>query len=269
MIGSTIIELNSVDSTNTYAAGILDEAGFEDGTVVWAHQQFAGRGQDQHVWISEAGKNLTFTVCLKPRFMQAASQFRLNKAIALGVLDFLREYMAGSDQQEDTLDRAGDPVPVTREEPYIKWPNDLYIGKSKIGGILVENRIMGEHLRSCFAGIGININQTRFAPDIPNPVSLIHFLRHETVLKDALFSVCRCLDTRYTQLRGADPGIIDRDYDRFLLGFMEWQDFMQGTARLTGRIRGVDETGRLMLEEPGGRVTHYAHKEVEMVLGSR
>ena len=55
---------------------------------------------------------------------------------------------------------------------FIKWPNDLYWRDRKAGGILIENIIRGKDWQSAVAGIGININQTSFDPDITNAISL-------------------------------------------------------------------------------------------------
>ena len=54
----------------------------------------------------------------------------------------------------------------------IKWPNDIYVGDRKICGILIENILHGPEVSSSIVGIGLNLNQTEFPPDLPNPVSL-------------------------------------------------------------------------------------------------
>jgi BirA family biotin operon repressor/biotin-[acetyl-CoA-carboxylase] ligase len=254
MIGERVIELDNIDSTNAYASQVFRSAEFEDGTVVWAHNQYAGRGQHDHSWISESGKNLTCTICLHPRFLPPDRQFQLNKAIALGAVDFLRHYLY--------IPESGQ----TNPEISIKWPNDLYAGNQKIGGILIENSIMGAILETSLAGIGVNINQTRFAPDIPNPVSFIHILRHETMLKDALLSLCRFLDHRYSVLKQTDTDVYDLEFDQNLLGFGQWRTFSSGGELLEGKIRGVDLAGRLKVENREGKTLLFYHKEIEYIL---
>ena len=253
MIGKTIIELDRVDSTNAYANLVFSTPEFEDGTVIRAHEQFAGRGQHDHTWLSEAGKNLTFTVCLRPKFLAPGRQFQLNKAMSLGILDFIRSF----------------PHPVSRlpsPASRIKWPNDIYIGEKKIGGILIENKIMGPILETSIVGIGLNINQTRFAPDIPNPVSLIHILLHETMLKEALISLCGFLSKRYTDLRIPDNTDLDREFDQNLLGFDEWRKFLRDGTQIEGRVKGVDNSGRLMIQTLNSEILCFSHKEIEYQL---
>ena len=254
MIGNKIIELNRVDSTNTYANLIIAENDFDDGVVIWTQEQFAGRGQHDHHWTSEAGKNLTCTVCLKPDFLAPDRQFQLNKAISLGVLDFIRHFL-----NHPSL---GFPAVVCS----IKWPNDIYVGDQKIGGILIEHKIMGSILTTSIAGIGVNVNQTRFAPDIPNPVSLIHILRHEILLKDALQSLCGYLDTRYVQLKQSDRKNLDLEFDQHLLGFNQWRKFSKDGVQMEGKINGVDNYGRLKIETPNNEILFFSHKEIEYVL---
>jgi BirA family biotin operon repressor/biotin-[acetyl-CoA-carboxylase] ligase len=253
MIGKTTIELDRVDSTNAYASQVFATTGFEDGTVIRAHEQYAGRGQHDHTWLSETGKNLTFTVCLKPHFLAPDRQFQLNKAICMAILDFIRSF----------------PVPdhVTKQDiSRIKWPNDIYVGNQKIAGILIENKIMGSALETTFAGIGLNINQTRFAPDLPNPVSLIHILHHETILQDAMTRLCGFLDKRYLDIRQTNQFRLDLEYDRNLVGFNMWRNFISDGILLEGKVKGVDSSGRLLLEYRTGEIRCFMHQEIAYVI---
>jgi len=242
MIGKTIIGLERVDSTNTYADNILQKSDLEEGTVVWAFEQFAGKGLNENKWESEAGKNLTFSIILHPDFLSADMQFRLNKAISLGITDYINSLIHGTS---------------------IKWPNDIYSGNRKIAGILIENKIIGSLIRTSIVGIGININQINFDPGIPNPVSLIQVLKREMVLKEELDAVCRFLDYRYIQLRNGDHNIIDHDYHRWLAGSDEWRQFDKRGERMEGKIEGVDDFGRLLITTREGKKLSFNHKEIE------
>ena len=253
MIGKTVLELERVDSTNAFANRVFATTKFEDGTVIWAHEQFAGRGQHDHIWESEAGKNLTLTVCLQPRFLSPDRQFRLNKAIALGALDFIRSLAF--------------PEPrIANPESLIKWPNDIYVGNRKIGGILIENRIMGSTLAASFIGIGLNLNQTLFSPDLQNPVSLIHLVGHETVLKDALGALCGVLSKRYAELKQKAEVGLNLEFDQNLLGFDQWRYFLHNEAQMEGRILGVDSSGRLKVETRDTGIHYFSHKEIAYIL---
>ena len=94
MIGSTIVRLDSVDSTNNYAARELLTKSLNEGTVFVADCQQSGRGTGQASWESAIGLNLTFSTVLYPKQVAIARQFHISKAISLGVADFW-EKMAG------------------------------------------------------------------------------------------------------------------------------------------------------------------------------
>ena len=53
----------------------------------------------------------------------------------------------------------------------IKWPNDIYVDDRKICGILIENRLQGNCVKDSIIGVGLNVNQTVFRGDAPNPIS--------------------------------------------------------------------------------------------------
>lgn len=261
MIGNKIVELDRVDSTNIYVNTILDRENPEEGTVFWAREQFAGKGQQGNKWESESGKNLTFTILLKPVFLAATRQFMLNKAIALGALDFVIAFLTNPFTRERDQNSRKDVPAVT-----IKWPNDIYVGDQKIGGILIEHKIMGKTISATLAGIGLNINQTRFAPEIPNPVSLIHFLRREVELTGALNAVCRSIDRRYQTLQDACFASLSSEFNQHLLGYEQWRNYLCDGVVFEGKIAGVDDPGRLIIESRDGILHHFGHKEVEYMI---
>ncbi len=165
----SFIELQSVDSTNNYARGLIyandlpEKQGVAlQGMAVFTHEQVAGKGQRGKVWASEKDKNIALSVILKPHPLKPAEQFQLSACVAVAVHDFFAKY-AGTDTR-------------------IKWPNDLYWQDRKAGGILIESIIgSGEQpvWEWAIAGVGININQTSFCPHLPNPVSLKQITGHD------------------------------------------------------------------------------------------
>ncbi len=250
LIGKNIIEIDRVDSTNAWANVLYQQKKVTDGDVIWAREQFAGRGQHDHTWESEPGKNLTFSIILRPAFLPADQQFLLNKAISLAAIDFLEVMLAGFPHPDLT----------------IKWPNDLYIGLMKIGGILIEHKIMGMTLNTSVVGIGLNINQLIFSDSLPNPESLIRLLKRETNLKVALAVVCRILDRRYQGLKSGRSSTLDLEFDRRLLGYRTWRTFKRDEMEFEGKTIGVNSLGQLMLELRSGEIKTLNHLEVDYVL---
>ena len=146
---------DTVESTNDEARRLLGE--LDNLSVIAARCQTAGRGQGDHKWHSRPGENLTFSVVLKFGGEGALAPLAARDALLITetVTLALRLYM------EDEGIKAR-----------IKWPNDIYVGDLKVCGILIENILKGPDVGSSIIGIGLNLNQTVFPEDIPNPTSL-------------------------------------------------------------------------------------------------
>ena len=241
-----IIEIDRVDSTNSYAERLLKERKIPEGTIIWAQEQTAGKGQGNNVWLSEASKNLTISMILYPRFLPVDQQFILNKAVSLGVIDFVHTILPSGSCK-------------------IKWPNDIFYGSSKLGGILINHSISGNSFDTSIIGIGINVNQIRFDPSIPHPVSIKQIINNETDMKNAINSLIMMLDHRYDQLKKGDLSLLDQEYKKNLLGFDEERRFRKDLDSFIGIIRDVDHFGRLIIETSDYKRLTFSHKEIEFL----
>ena len=250
MIGDkeNIIRPDSVNSTNDYALELFKNKGIlTDGSVVVTDNQIAGKGLDRNRWESEPGKNLTFSVCLLPHFLPVEKQFELNKALSLGICDFVREV-------------------VPNEKVSIKWPNDIYINNEKVAGILISSTIRGDLLDFTVAGFGININQTIFLSDAPNPVSLIKYTDKELNLDECLELVCKKLDTRYGQLKANQFTLLDFNYLESLFRFNETHRFKFRGKMIKAKITGVSNFGHLQLVSSNGEKQECDMKEISFII---
>jgi BirA family transcriptional regulator, biotin operon repressor / biotin---[acetyl-CoA-carboxylase] ligase len=243
----TIIELDKVNSTNDYASSLLKTREIPEGTVIWAMEQYEGKGLGANTWESEPGKNLTFSMILHPAFLLPENQFCLNEAVSMGVLDFTRSL-------------------IPAEKNSLKWPNDIYSGNRKLGGILINNIISGTRFETSIVGIGLNINQTEFPANIPNPISVKQILRKETDLTAALNGICMHIKQRYSQLQDDDPAGLHKEYCKNLLGFESWRMYKAGDQEIEGKITGVDGSGRLSVEFKDGHVREFDHQQIEFLL---
>jgi BirA family transcriptional regulator, biotin operon repressor / biotin---[acetyl-CoA-carboxylase] ligase len=242
-----IIEIQKVDSTNSYAERILMKGNVPEGTIIIAKEQSEGKGQGKNKWLSEPGKNLTLSWILYPKFLPVEHQFMLNKSVSLGVFDFIRSLV---------------PEGLTK----IKWPNDIYFELSKLGGILINHTISGTNFDYSIIGIGINLNQMRFDQELPNPISVRRILSREIDIADALVMLIGKLENRYDQLKKSDNAMLSAEYKSNLLGLDDERNFMSGNDRFSGFIRDVDAYGRLIIETSGKERRTFAHGEVEMLL---
>ena len=144
--------LDTIDSTSTELRRRMSVEELPHGYCISADFQTSGHGQATNRWESEDGKNLLFSLLLRPTVIPAAEQFVITELVTLAIINALQDEI--------------------RQKITIKWPNDIYVGDKKLCGILIENALCGSTIDTCIVGIGININQELFVSDAPNPVSL-------------------------------------------------------------------------------------------------
>ena len=230
-IGHPIKILERVNSTNSFAFEVIKEAIPAEGYVVWAKEQFAGRGQRGTAWSSEPTANLTFSVILRPQFLPIAEQFQLTKAIALGIAGFVAHCI------EDSADVK------------IKWPNDIYVKNCKIAGILIENVLEQSIIKYSVVGIGLNVNQLVFDPSIPNPVSLKALTGKDFNTEDCLMQLCSFIEKQYLDLRTGNYPQIDEAYHNLLYRRGVEGNYTLSGEAIKGEIEGVNQSGHLVLKK--------------------
>jgi BirA family transcriptional regulator, biotin operon repressor / biotin---[acetyl-CoA-carboxylase] ligase len=239
----TRILLDATPSTNDYALDLLRGEHPAEGTVIQTLRQTRGRGQRDAVWESEPGSNLTVSVILYPVFLELRRQFDLAKAAALGVADCVSA--------------------LSGTEPAVKWPNDVLLGGRKVAGILIENRIAAGRIDASVVGIGLNVNQTSFAQALGAAGSLRAATGRTIDLEAALEALHGALLARYYELRDT-PERTARDYLLRIHGLGEELGFVAAGRAFRGTIRGVDEEGRLLVNEAGGETHAFRVRDVQM-----
>ena len=244
-VGHNTVTLKQVDSTNSWLKQALsNSAPLAEGTVIMAEAQLAGRGQSENVWVSEPGKNLTFSILLNPRFLDIQRQFDLNIAISIAINDVLASYLG---------------IATT-----IKWPNDCYIGDCKIGGILIENIVQGSQIKHAIIGIGLNVNQIEFPPYLHNVTSFKKILHIDYDLQTIMNEICRSVEARYLQLKAGKYNSLHTDYLNKLYRFDVWAPYKINGEVVSGRISGVSPEGFLMVETDAG-LKRFGLKEIEFL----
>lgn len=252
MIHDTIrhIHLTETISTNTYAR---NESSEEDILLVSTEHQTAGRGQRGNTWESEEGKNLLFSLSCCPGNLLAAQQFALCEYISLVLCEVLDRYTS---------------------DIHIKWPNDIYWRDKKICGILIEHDIEGPYIARTIIGIGLNVNQTHFTSNAPNPISLYQILGHQ-VNKDELLDTICAKTLSLTQELQAQSSRKDTDTLREILhkryAAQLFRRNMPATYRdahgiFVATLRDVELDGRLILEDQQGKLRKYLFKEVAYII---
>jgi len=240
-IGIPLIRLDQVDSTNSYASRLIKNGDAPEGTVILAEVQTMGRGQKGNTWESTKGMNLTFSFILTPSFLEVRRHFYLLMSISMGILDLLK--------QEG----------ITAQ---VKWPNDMVSAGRKIGGILIENSMQGSRVSSSVVGIGLNVNQTRFAFAGGNPTSMKLLLGRTIDREDVFTDALKYLTTWINRLYRKEWSRIRESYLQHLFQYEQWADYTDASGDFRGRIRGVLEGGELSVEKQHGELYHYGFKEI-------
>ena len=232
-----IIHIEETDSTNRWL-----KAHGEGTMVVVADYQTAGKGCGTNSWESERGKNLTFSMLIHPTDIPASQQFRITEVVSVALCEVLERYL------------------LTVPEPSIKWPNDIYMGDKKICGVLIENRLQGNVIVDSIIGIGLNVNQTEFVSDAPNPVSLRQLLGREIDREALLHDFLETLETVSSSETTYSA------YRNKLFRMGKQAVFSDETGRFEGTIQDVETDGRLLIKDLSGQARRYAFKEVQFVI---
>jgi BirA family biotin operon repressor/biotin-[acetyl-CoA-carboxylase] ligase len=245
-IGKVLLQLEEVNSTNSYAIELLSKNKPSEGTVISAWNQTQGRGQIGSNWESEAGKNITISLVLYPTFLPIKQQFLLNQAISLSVFDFISRFI--------------------NAEVKIKWPNDIVVSDKKIAGTLIQNILSSNNFQTSIIGIGVNVNQSFFKSDTPNPTSIKLETKGENDLKNLIDLLCNDIEKRYLQLRADKASIIQREYLSNLYRYQEDAIYqrMDNDAIFSGKIVGVEESGKLIIDHSKGQAI-FSIKEVKFL----
>ena len=243
-IGHAFIELGSVDSTNNYAMARASAGSAGHGTLFFAHDQWAGKGQRGRTWSSKSGENIILSAVLEPVALSSSQVFSLSACVAIACHDLLSRY-AGQDALR------------------IKWPNDLYWNDRKAGGILIENSFRGDRWAFAIAGMGVNINQSEFPETARNPVSLSQITGKSYDPVRLARELGACLDQRYNEL-GAGPSGIIAEYNSRLYRLGQAARLKKDNAVFDTVITGVSAQGRLLTKDVMER--EFSFGEVDWII---
>ena len=238
-----IIKLENVDSTNRYLKQYVP-GDDEEMTIVTADYQSAGKGQGEHTWESEAGKNLLFSIMVHPHWVPVRRQFVLSMVEALALKDALDSYTDG----------------IT-----LKWPNDVYWNDQKISGTLIETTVDSKGIKTRIFGTGVNVNQTIFKSDAPNPVSLAQILGHEVDREEVLQKIIEAFERYYELLRRADYMDVSGIYHLALYRRKGYHWYEDKDGKFEGAFVEVEDDGHLILHDKQGVIRSYAFGEVKFL----
>lgn len=231
-------------STNVEAQDLVNKGLIRSTSWIQAGEQFLGRGMGRNKWYSEPDSNITGSLVVFPQYLRAEEQFEISIMASLAVSDLLMLYF---------------------DEVAIKWPNDILLTGSKIGGLLVEHSVIGQIISHSVIGIGLNVNQTTFPPGIPNATSFKLELDFDFDLNEVSDLLLQFLEKRLTQLENRESASMKEEYLRRLFRFKQFAPYKAGDKWFSARIIDVDQFGRLMLGSENGEILKFGFKEVEFI----
>ena len=197
-----ILWLETADSTNSELRRRI--TGLDNLSIIAAREQTAGRGQGTHTWFSTPGRNLTFSIL-----------YRFGDAYALAASDAILITQVTTLAIRDYL--LGHGVRAR-----IKWPNDIWVEDRKICGILIENTLESGMVRESIVGIGLNLNETGWPPELPNPVSLRELTGREYAPDAELTALEKEIRRRFGLLASPDGRCsLQEEFGRFMFRLPE------------------------------------------------
>lgn len=229
-IGKQLISLPKCRSTNDIAADMQKKGILKEGGIVITNHQHAGKGQRGNTWISAENENLTFSLVLKPHFIDPSDSFSLNILVSVAILNVLKSF----------------EIPSVK----IKWPNDIMHKGHKLGGILIENIIQGNRIENSIIGIGLNINQLKFDDQL-KATSLASIFQRSFDLNELLNIIIRHLEEQFFILKSGNKQKLKTEYINNLYWLNEEHTFIS-SSRFKGIITGIDQIGRLKVKTEKG-----------------
>lgn len=233
----SLLELfDTIDSTNSYLLTRAKQKALS-GSICLAEQQTEGRGRRGRQWISPPGTNIYCSLLWHFYDLQQDLS-ALSLAIAVMVASALKKYGLNHGVQ-------------------LKWPNDIWYAGKKLAGILLETLDQ----RNVVIGIGINVLS---APESENAISIAEIIQ-QVPPRNALVSMLinELLSGLIVfQQQGVESFLkIWRQHDML---FEHKVDVHLSDKIISGTMRGVDEKGKLVLEDERGELQLFCYGEVSV-----
>ncbi|MEI9941276.1 MAG: biotin--[acetyl-CoA-carboxylase] ligase [Pseudomonadota bacterium] len=227
-------------STNDDAL-LAARSGAPHGSLFVADEQTAGRGRRGNTWLAAPGESLLFSLLLRPR-LDLAQTSALTLAIGLALRDAI--------------------APQLTDTAQIKWPNDLYVNDRKLAGVLVESQLQGDRLQAVVVGVGLNVATRDFPAEIAARATSLALLgaprlERETLLQQLLNAMAARLEAY--ERTGVAGILVELNAADALRDKRVRVDAQVGTGR------GLDDQGRLLLEDDSGVVHAIIAGTVELL----
>lgn len=243
-LGQGLLYFEELDSTNTYVKQLPREE-ISHGLLCITDNQTHGRGQYEKNWESQPGKNLTFTIVLTPN--QNNRFHVITLAFARCIVQELEE--------------------LTGLEACIKWPNDIYVGGKKIGGLLTESVFSGNKIDRVVVGIGLNINQQHFSEELQHlAASLLLLTDKEFGREELLAKLLSRMEYAYGRWQKVETALL-KEINQKIIGYGKWVKL-----QVNGKVRdepvkvlGINENGELLVISEEAELEKFSYEQIRIL----
>lgn len=230
-LGKDTVFFSTCDSTNTRLQELAN-AGAKEGTVVISEEQTAGQGRNGRNWNSPKGEGIFLSMLLRPEFKpRYASMITLVTALAVC----------------SALGKNG------VERLFIKWPNDIVASGKKLCGILTKMSTDAESIQYIIVGLGINVNQKNFHPEIAKIATSLYIeTKEEKSQVNIIADFLSAFETYYEQFRiTKDLSLLKEEYNQKLVHRNSMVRIIEEGREKTVKALEINEKGELLVEEQG------------------
>ena len=242
--GGRTVYFDATDSTNVQAKR-LAEAHAPHGTLVVSDRQDGGKGRRGRSWASPSGVGIWMSLILRPEIAPSSASM-LTLAAALAV-------------REGILEETG-------LSPLIKWPNDLVLNGKKICGILTEMSTELMEIQYVITGIGINVNQREFPPEIRDTATSLSLEAGRSFRRSSLIAaILKAFEKDYEAfLKTGDLSLLLEEYNACLVNRGKEVCILDPSGEYRAVAEGIDESGSLLVTLPDGTRREIISGEVSV-----
>jgi len=244
VIGSEICFFESAISTNAIGMELASQ-GCPEGVVVMAETQTGGKGRLGRVWVSPPGKNIYMSIILRPS-LSPREATALTLLSAVSCVSAIRRFAS---------------VPAS-----IKWPNDIMVGRLKLGGILTEIKADIDNIAYAVVGIGINVNLS--SSEMPDDIhgiatSVMEQSGELTSRTELAAEILKEFDKWYRLLNTEGKPVIIEEWLSLSGTIGERVQVSAGNRTIEGLAESIDDEGLLILKLDDGSYCKISAGDVQ------
>jgi BirA family biotin operon repressor/biotin-[acetyl-CoA-carboxylase] ligase len=244
ILGRSVRCYSSLASTNEEAK-LLGREGEEEGLVVIADEQTAGRGRFGREWVSPRGEGIWMSILLRP-----GSNLEPVAALSLVAAHSVATALSQ----------------VSGVRTAIKWPNDVKIGEKKVCGILAELDKDSAGMGFLVMGIGLNVNQLRFGGDLKSYATSVRIETGKAFSRPQLVRrILENLEKSYLEIMKEGFSHVLKDVRRLCTMVGEQVRVRLGSEEVEGYVQDIDDAGRLVVRTEDGRIREILAGEASTV----